>query len=424
MRESNPSDRPAEPTTHHRPSHYRGHGDGSVWFREDRNRWVAEIELPDGRTKTQQFRSRKQAENAIETLKATASSRIDPNTKLGDFLRLWVERTEDNRGVKTHTGYLGIIKNHLAHTNDAGRYDEPLARIKTGEVRARDIDAYMTRKQLPPPGPGLSAQTMDHHRELLRLAYSDAARWDTVPMGHNPAALSKPPKIVENPRTGMTLAQWRRIIDDPNPDRLHALWCLAPASGMREAELLGQAWSDISPLISTNPDEATIHLKFQIAREHGEWGRKQLKTGKVRDVEIEPHALAALKVHWAQQCAEKAAAGEAQSEDSLIFVDESGNPFYAGPLLKQWSAMLDRLGIPTMGLHAGGRYTFNTQMQDHNVDWRVSADLAGHSTAAMSRQYARTSPEKRRDAVNTIGAALDEIKSDRFPDQSGDVEPQ
>lgn len=43
------------------------------------------------------------------------------------------------------------------------------------------------------------------------------------------------------------------------------------------------------------------------------------------------------------------------------------------------------------------------------VDWRVSADQTGHTTAAMQKHYSHGTPESRRQAAATLQAGLDAV---------------
>ena len=405
------TDRPATKPKRDRPKKLRGHREGSVWWREDRKRWVAEVELPDGRTRTKQFKRKGDADKATAWLRATASAEIDPRIRLGPFLRLWIDRTETTVSEKTANGYRGIIENHLA--------ESAIGNMRIGEVEVPHIDAYFRSKESPsdPAKLALDARTINHHRAVLRTAYNDAARWNVVPLGYNPAAAAKPPRVPRRPRPYFTLAQVRAIIDDPEPDRLHAMWVLAPLSGMRESELGGLTWTDIDPLLDEHPAEATVRLKYKIAHRKGEWVRLELKTGDVRDIELAPSALEALLRHREAQLTERATAGLTEPYDGLIFVSEDGLPMYSWDILDRWYATLARLGLPKLGLHDGGRHTFNTLLMQQGIDWRVAGDLSGHSTAAMQAHYSHVNPAARREAVNRLQAALKKPSPDHSPDQ-------
>ena len=54
-----------------------------------------------------------------------------------------------------------------------------------------------------------------------------------------------------------------------------------------------------------------------------------------------------------------------------------------------------------------GRHSYISALMHLGVDWRVSADQTGHSTAAMERYYTHGSPESRRGAAATLQAGLE-----------------
>lgn len=375
-----------------------GRNEGSVWYRADRKRWVAEVSLPDGRARTVQRATEPAATKALGLLLATVNAppALPPNSQLGKFLLHWLDRTKDELDPKTHSGYRGIMVNHVIRF---------LGKVKVDRLTVAQIEWYYAEV-----GQVLAAQTVAHHREALCSAFTAAERWSVIPRGSNPARLSRGPRVAENPRPILSVAQIKRFLEDPEPGRLHALYVLDLCAGARESELLGLTWPEI--------EGTTLHLRHQLARQHGAWVRKPLKGGRIRDAELPRAALEELGRHRERQLAGRAEQGLTGAYDGLVFTTEEGAPLYGAPVLEGWYDALARVGLPRLTFH-DGRHSYDSALMHLGVDWRVSADQTGHSTAAMERHYSHGSPESRRQAAATFQAGLDAVPP-RTPDQTPD----
>jgi integrase len=367
-----------------------GRNEGSVWFRRDRAVWVAEVSLPSGSRRTIQRQTRPEARKALKLLLATikAPANLPPNCSLGKFLLVWLERTVKERDPKTDRGYRGIMENHV---------------IKwLGKVHMDDLSVAQLEWYYDEVGKTLSAQTVKNHRMALQSAFTVAERWNVIPAGSNPARISKTPPVPDVPRKHLSVKQISQFLQDPAPDRLHALFVLDLCAGARESELLGLTWPDL--------DGATMHLNFQLDRQHGEWVRKPLKGGRIREVELPEAAVRALERHRELQLAERSALGLTGEYDGLVFTSETGAPLHGEPVLEGWYAALERVGLPKVTFH-DGRHSYNSALMHLGVDWRVSADQTGHTTAAMQKHYSHGTPESRRQAAATLQAGLDATRT-------------
>ena len=374
------------PTGRHPQS--AGRNEGSIWWRPNRRAWIAEVSLPNGRSRTAQRNTRADAKRALKTLLATVNAppALPPNCSLGRYLRYWLAETVDDRDPATNRGYAGIVENHVIRQ---------LGRIRLDRLTVRQLEAYYAFLATES---GLAPQTVKNHRMVLCSAFADAERWSVIPRGSNPAAVSRTPPVPKVPRQTLSLKQIKRVLEDDAPGRLHALFVLSLCSGAREAELLGLVWPDV--------DEHSLHLNFQLARQHGEWVRKPLKTGRVREVELPALAIEALARHRARQLAERAAAGLSETYEGLVFTTAGGAPLHVPPVLAEWYATLERVGLPRVTFH-DGRHSYVSALMHLGVDWRVSADQTGHSTAAMQKHYSHGTPESRQLAAASLQAGLE-----------------
>jgi len=151
-----------------------------------------------------------------------------------------------------------------------------------------------------------------------------------------------------------------------------------------------------------------MHLNFQLARKDRQWVRKPLKGGRGRQVELPRAAVEALRLHRERQATERSAQGLPSEYDGLVFTTSAGTPLYGAPVLAEWYAALERVGLPKITFH-DGRHSYVSALMHLGVDWRISADQTGHTTAAMERHYAHGTPESRRRAAAALQAGLDAV---------------
>ena len=112
-----------------------------------------------------------------------------------------------------------------------------------------------------------------------------------------------------------------------------------------------------------------------------------------------------LERHRDVQLAERAALGLTDEYEGLVFTSETGAPLHGEPVLAGWYAALERVGLPKVTFH-DGRHSYNSALMHLGVDWRVSADQTGHTTAATQNHSSHGTPESRR-AAATLQAGLD-----------------
>ncbi len=367
-----------------------GRNEGSIWWRADRDVWVAEVSLPSGRSRTAQRKSRAEAKEALRLLLATVNAppALPSNCALGKFLPYWLDQTAKERDPKTQSGYRGIMENHVI---------PELGKVRLDRLSVAHLEWYFDRAATERR---LSRQTVKNHRMALQSAFNAAERWSILPRGSNPAAIAKVPPVPAIPRTTLSVLEIRRFLQDPTPSRLFALFVLDLCAGARQSELLGLVWPEVSG--------TTLHLNFQLAREGGAWVRKPLKTGHVRQVELPRAAVEALEAHRRRQAEERAAQGLDGQYEGLVFTSPTGAPLYGAPVLAEWYESLERVGLPRVTFH-DGRHSYVSALMHLGVDWRVSADQTGHSTAAMERHYSHGTPESRRRAAAMLQAGLDEV---------------
>lgn len=232
-------------------------------------------------------------------------------------------------------------------------------------------------------------------RGTLRRALQDAVR-DGL-LNRNVAALAEPPPMHKAERTYLTTAQVRHLIEGARDERLWPLWVVIVTTGLRVSEALGLAWSDVGP------DSVTV--RHQLARQDGEWVRREPKTRRSRrSVALIPIAVEAMAEQRRRQDEER---GEyPQPIDGLVFTTPTGAPIHATNLLPELRRTLAELGLPKVTVH-DLRHSAASMMLTAGVPLPVIADVLGHSTMRVTADlYAHVGVELRRDAADRLAEAL------------------
>jgi integrase len=286
--------------------------------------------------------------------------------------------------------------------------DVPLQKLS-----ARDLDRlYRTlRERGGRGGKALRGKSLRNAHALLSKALGDAVR-----RGHlltNPAAAVDPPARDDSvERTAWTRNEVRRFLEVAGGDRLHAVWRLALASGLRRGELLGLGWEDI--------DEHSAQVSRQVlVRPLGGRGRvyvrETTKTRRPRRVRFDEATGAAIRRWKAEQAAERLAFGEPWKRDGglgieceWIVTEPDGGVVHPDTLLARWKRLVKVAGVTPIGLH-GARHSYAELALAAGVRLDVVSRQLGHASIATTGNiYAHDSDEAATEAAERVGGILGE----------------
>jgi integrase len=180
---------------------------------------------------------------------------------------------------------------------------------------------------------GLSSTTVLQLHRILHHALRDAMRWNLV--ARNVAELVTPPRRAHHNFVTFGPEQARRFLEAVKGDRLGALYILALTTGMREGELFGLRWADVSLrrrraaprqavedqiLAPPGPAHARRSGRAYPPSRHPARGRRQL--------------------------------GPAWDEQGLVFPNTAGRPLHSSNFLQRsFYPLLERAGLPRIRFH-------------------------------------------------------------------------
>ena len=234
---------------------------------------------------------------------------------------------------------------------------------------------------------GSGARTVQMATSLLRRSFAWAVASQILP--HNPfSAIRKPPA----PRGDIypfAPAEVQAILNHTKETRYYAMYLLAFTTGMRQGELFGLQWQDVS----FNDKTITIARQARDYRGHVILKVPKTAAGR-RRITVTQHVLDSLSSVRAE--------AEPSMEDQVF-------PSPRGALMRrttfgrrQWKPLLQSLGIRHRGAHHM-RHTAATQMLTAGVPPHVVAGVLGHSsTATLLKTYAHFLPSDSALAANAM----------------------
>jgi integrase len=351
----------------------RGHNEGSVYYEEGRDRWVAAVSIGPGKRKKFYFKTKQEAlkkkNEALRELEqgtlATGSQR-----KLKDYLEDWIENVhKDKLRISTYVKYKKLIKYIVADLGDIW-----LQKLTPEQVR-RFYTKMGTKKDKG--GRGLSSKTIHEIHGVLHLALDNAVRWNYV--GRNVCDLVKPPRIVSREATPLTLEQAQVLLNKVREHRLEVLLTMAVVTGMRRGELLALRWANIDferqTLLVLHTVDYIPHYGYVETEPKTKAGRRLISLPSFLLDMLQQHRVKLLKQQLKQ--------GDDWENRDLVFPDLRGGYFNSNYLLRIFKKLLKEAGLPHMHFH-DLRHSAATILLSMGVNMKVIQELLGHSDVAIT----------------------------------------
>lgn len=162
---------------------------------------------------------------------------------------------------------------------------------------------------------------------------------------------------------------------DTYGDRLTPMVTLSLKTGMRQGELFGLKWKDVSF------PESLVTLRAEINKSH-----------RTRHIPLSPVAKKVLK-NWKKQNTETE--GEA-----LVFANAVGVKL--DNVKRSWSRVLKQANIENFRWH-DMRHDFASKLVMKGAPLNTVRDLCGHADLGTTLRYAHLAPEHKADAVALLG---------------------
>lgn len=246
----------------------RGRGEGGISFREDKQLWYATLSLGyDGEgkriRKTVYKSTKNEVAEELRKLQAEhdAGRLVDAEgLTTGEYLAKWLAGASGGVGETTWERYRHAVELRLVSA---------LGKVPLHKLRPLHVEqAYNSMRATE------TAATCRAAGVVLGIALRHAVRLKLIPS--NPAADVRKVKSVAKEMLYLTAEQAKRFLDAARASRLHPLFVLAVATGMRQGELLALTWGDI------DFEKGTLDVRRALTQRKGELVTKEPKSRSSR----------------------------------------------------------------------------------------------------------------------------------------------
>ena len=371
----------------------RGRGEGALFYRKDRDRWIGRV-IINGTSHAISARTKTEARKQLDTLRRTADDGlpiVPGSITVAELLNVWSDKALPNRHLSEsrlvgHRWAIAILTEELGYHTLRG-------------LTADHVEAALARRTQPIttspakrsgrggiPRNALSRNSLIKLRSTLNQALSWAQRRNLV--ARNIATVVELPTTATPSTTGksLTIEQAQRFLAAAAGTDLEAMWLVLLYLGLRPGEAAGLAWADI------DFDNQTIHIWRARTLDHdGAAAIGATKTaGSIRSLDTPTTVLDALTRHRLRQEQLQLIAGsEWANPDGLVFTSPSGKPTDPKGARNEFNRLVAVAGIDGHWTPNMLRHTAASLMADAGMPIEQVADQLGHKDLRMLQQHYR-----------------------------------
>ena len=371
----------------------RGSGEGSIYRRSD-GRWVGVVDLGwlDGKRNRRSMyaKTRKEVQEKLNialTAHRKGLSFQSDRLTVREFLSDWLsESVKPAVRPRTYQSYAELVRLHL---------EPSLGRIRLSKLTPRDVQKLINSKL----NKGLSSRRVQYIHAVLRKALGQAEKWGFV--ARNVAKLADLPKVEQPEISPFDPDEARLFVKAIEGERLEALYLLAIATGLRQAEILGLSWKDV------DFKQSQCSVRKTLERIDGEFRFVEPKTARSRRILALPEiVITSLRTHKGRQVGEMLAAGDKWESSDLVFTDAYGGPLSDRVVRGRFYRILESVGLRRQRFH-DLRHACASLMISQGVPSREVMETLGHSTIAMTlNRYAHIFQEAQRETADKMDKVL------------------
>ncbi|MBI5527685.1 MAG: site-specific integrase [Deltaproteobacteria bacterium] len=326
-----------------------------------------------------------------------------PQTTLGDYAKLWLERRSERWKMSTLMGAAKTLEQNILPNLGPARLD----RLTKG-----DIEDWMSRLHHRPhhrTGKPLSNNTVNHSLRLLKTILKDAVADLRLP--HDPTDRVSGLPEVPRPENDPNCLSAKQVpvvlgyIREHHP-RAYPYIFIDVTTAMRTSEITALKWSDI------NEEDGVIRLRRGQVRGFV----STPKTGKVREIPLTPEMVEVLREHRQRMIREQ----HRGLASGLVFPSETGSYHYASWTDKILRRVVQECNIGHRITMHGLRRTYNNLMRRAGVQYLVIQATVGHSSDEMTNHYSSVGLDEKREAAARLMSAIKAPEATAFCSALGD----
>ena len=260
---------------------------------------------------------------------------------------------------------------------------------KLTPLHIRSLYADLTRE-------GLSPSVRQHTHHFFKSALKDAVRLNLIERS--------PFDAVDRPKGGKVITPkvWEvgevtAFLKVAEEDRLHGVYFLMLALGLRIGETLGLKWSDF------DGERLQIKRTMSVVNNKASFGPPKTERGK-RLIYLSPDVVEALHHRREAQAIERDLSRTWQHTD-LIFCSTVGTPLNPNNVRRTFRAIAKKADVPRIRLH-DLRHTYITLARDAGLDAEVIANRVGQDVKVTMQVYSQITEARKRKAALSLDELL------------------
>ena len=383
-------------------------GAGSVYQRKSNKKWRAQFYVDGKRITKGGFDTKQEALEWKRREMFKYDQGYDPNAgkiTLEEYLRLWFENHKAGLKPRTIYQYRRVMENYLI------RY---LGDVRLNQLTATRIAAHY--QDLERKGIGLRSIELSH--AVLHVALKGAIRDGYLK--DNPASVVKVPRREPTEKEVWNQREVQQFLMTAGISPYYALYRLALTTGMRQGELLGVRWSDLSW------NTGTLQIKQQVAQIRGEgWDFVSPKSqSSRRSIKVKGRTLAVLREQKEYVRELRKQAGDQWQEHDLVFPSSVGTPINPSNLRRDHKKLMDHADVKRIRFH-DMRHTAASLMLNNDIAPIIVSKILGHSRPSTTMNiYGHLIPGMQDEAAHLMDEltalhSVDFSKKDPDVDESG-----
>ena len=343
----------------------RGWNEGTI-YKLDNGSWRAQV-CVQGRRLSHRSKTYAESLQWIRTAQSRSGQELKEDKSsipLSKFLPDWLETIKTTLRPKTAIQYEHIVKHHILPR---------LGKIKLRDLCLNRVDRFYAELQKD----GIGLRTIGLIHSVLHVALERATRYGYI--AKNPAHGAIVPKLGSTEMAALDEEQVSRFLVAASGSRFGVLFHLAVVTGMRQGELFGLKWCDISW------NKSTIIVRRQVQRITGKgyiFCEPKTKAGH-RKIGVGNTTLDKLRDQHGQQMMIKTTAGDQWQENDLIFTTDLGTPLDNSNVLKEYYVVLSKAGLPKIRFH-DLRHTAASLLLNNGQGIMAVSKLLGHSKPSVT----------------------------------------
>jgi len=370
-----------------------GNGEGGITRHKKSGLYMARytVQTPTGpKRKTVYAKTRREVDEKLTRAKADRDKGLlfdADSLKVGRYLERWLaDSVRDTVKATTYESYERLMRLHLVPA---------LGRVKLKNLTPTHVRGLYREKL----DSGLSPSSVQRVHALLHKALKQAVNDGLVP--RNVTEAVKAPKQSRKEISALTREQARVFLEATKGDRLETLYVLAIHTGLRQGELLGLKWDDVTL------DRGTLQVRRILSAAKDGPIFTTPKNNQGRSVRLTVQAVQALRDHRKRQVEDRLRRAGLWQDHGLVFTTLVGTPLNRHNVFsRSFKPLLRRTSLPDIPFHAL-RHSFATLMLAGGEHPKVVQEMMGHSGIRVTMDfYSHVLPDMQKGAVDRLGAML------------------